>query len=328
MSICSYCSSSTQALLTIEKGNSVSDSTDVELRGREESNSTDHSSFSSVPLLNSENVIKALMDETEIQKEDWEIDNSVYDSTDIEVRGREEAKFTDHISFSPVWVSDSENMINALTGESDTHKENQERGNSLDKGLKCESVAENVVVYNQPNKQVRRNKFVEILPRNVASTWWSFLPFSSTPPRYIAINGMRTLADSQLSQSSMIEVVRPCWISFHEPYNGMWHLSENGKHRGQFDAIVMHIMCKILKTILPGGTTMSSTEMATNDYEETILCDVSMEEELRRKERQRQQEAYDDDEDDEEQQNNVLTVVKAILTVLQREEFDSYDIIR
>ncbi|GJR65425.1 putative FAD/NAD(P)-binding oxidoreductase family protein [Tanacetum coccineum] len=66
-----------------------------------------------------------------------------------------------------------------------------------------------------------------------------FSPFPSSPPRYIAVNGMRTLADSLLSQSSMVEVVRPCWISSLEPYNGMWHLSENGKHRGQFDAIVI-----------------------------------------------------------------------------------------
>ncbi|KAI3725716.1 hypothetical protein L1987_65508 [Smallanthus sonchifolius] len=66
-----------------------------------------------------------------------------------------------------------------------------------------------------------------------------FFPFLSSPPRYIAVNGMRTLADSLLSQSSLIEVVRPCWISSIEPYNGMWHLSENGKHRGQFDATVI-----------------------------------------------------------------------------------------
>ncbi|PWA44387.1 chaperone DnaJ [Artemisia annua] len=58
--------------------------------------------------------------------------------------------------------------------------------------------------------------------------------------------------------------------------------------------------CKILETILPGGASTSSSEMATDDCEETILRDVNMEEELRRKERQRQQEAYDDDEDDEE----------------------------
>ncbi|PWA36438.1 DEP domain-containing protein [Artemisia annua] len=114
-----------------EKGNIVSDSTDVELRGREEANSTDHSSFSSVPLSDSENVIKALTDETDIQKVDREIDNSVYDSTDIEVRGQEQTKFTDHSSFSPVRLSDSENMINVLMGESDTHKENQEKGNSV-----------------------------------------------------------------------------------------------------------------------------------------------------------------------------------------------------
>nr|XP_043618462.1 renalase isoform X2 [Erigeron canadensis] len=66
-----------------------------------------------------------------------------------------------------------------------------------------------------------------------------FSPFPSSPPRYIANNGMRSLADSLLCESSMIEVVRPCWISSLEPYNGMWHLSENGKHRGHFDAIVI-----------------------------------------------------------------------------------------
>nr|GFD18950.1 DEP domain-containing protein [Tanacetum cinerariifolium] len=113
-----------------EKVNSVSDSTDVELRGREEA-STDHISFSSVPLSDSENVIKPFTGEPDAQKEDREIDNSVYDSTDIEVRGWEEAKFTDHGSFSPVRLSDSENMINALSGESDTHKENQEKGNTV-----------------------------------------------------------------------------------------------------------------------------------------------------------------------------------------------------
>ncbi|GKC48861.1 DEP domain-containing protein, partial [Tanacetum coccineum] len=113
-----------------EKVNSVFDSTDVELRGREEA-STDHISFSSVPLSDSENVIEPFTGEPDDQKEDREIDNSVYDSTDIEVRGWEEAKFTDHGSFSPVRLSDSENMINALSGESDTHKENQEKGNTV-----------------------------------------------------------------------------------------------------------------------------------------------------------------------------------------------------
>lgn len=37
----------------------------------------------------------------------------------------------------------------------------------------------------------------------------------------------------------MANVVRPSWISKLEPFNGMWHLSENGKPRGQFDAIVI-----------------------------------------------------------------------------------------
>lgn len=37
----------------------------------------------------------------------------------------------------------------------------------------------------------------------------------------------------------MVKVVRPCWISKLEPFNGMWYLSENGKPRGQFDAVVI-----------------------------------------------------------------------------------------
>ncbi|CAN1247113.1 PSPTO_1126 [Linum grandiflorum] len=49
-----------------------------------------------------------------------------------------------------------------------------------------------------------------------------FVPFPSSPPR-----------------SGLINVVRPCWISKLEPFNGLWHLSENGKPRGQFDAIVI-----------------------------------------------------------------------------------------
>lgn len=66
-----------------------------------------------------------------------------------------------------------------------------------------------------------------------------FVPLPSTPPRYIGVNGMRPLADSILSETSLVKVVRPCWISTLEPYNGMWHLSENGKRQGQFDAIVV-----------------------------------------------------------------------------------------
>ncbi|CAN6809436.1 unnamed protein product [Brassica oleracea] len=61
----------------------------------------------------------------------------------------------------------------------------------------------------------------------------------SSPPRYIAVNGMRSLADSLLLESRLANVVRPCWISKLEPLNGMWHLSENGTPRGQFDVIVI-----------------------------------------------------------------------------------------
>ncbi|CAK9157261.1 unnamed protein product [Ilex paraguariensis] len=66
-----------------------------------------------------------------------------------------------------------------------------------------------------------------------------FVSFPSSTPRYISVNGMRPLADSILCQASMVNVVRPCWISTLEPFNGMWHLSENGKPHGKFDAIVI-----------------------------------------------------------------------------------------
>ncbi|PIA45227.1 hypothetical protein AQUCO_01700633v1 [Aquilegia coerulea] len=66
-----------------------------------------------------------------------------------------------------------------------------------------------------------------------------FLPVPPSSPRYIGTNGMRPLADSILSQTHMVNIVRPCWISRLDAFNGMWHLSENGKSRGQFDAIVI-----------------------------------------------------------------------------------------
>lgn len=64
---------------------------------------------------------------------------------------------------------------------------------------------------------------------------------------------LRLTAYEHLVQTSMVEVVRPSWISKLEPFNGMWHLSENGKPRGQFDALVIahngqsflqcHVLC-------------------------------------------------------------------------------------
>ncbi|XAR63590.1 hypothetical protein NMG60_11023580 [Bertholletia excelsa] len=66
-----------------------------------------------------------------------------------------------------------------------------------------------------------------------------FVPLPSSPQKYIGVNGMRPLADSILSETSMVNMVRPCWISKLEPFNGMWYLSENRKPHGQFDALVI-----------------------------------------------------------------------------------------
>ncbi|XP_078149114.1 FAD/NAD(P)-binding oxidoreductase family protein [Carex rostrata] len=67
----------------------------------------------------------------------------------------------------------------------------------------------------------------------------NFTPMQDSRPRYIGVNGMRSLADSILNQSKLIDVVRPCWISKIEPLNGIWYLSEKDKLHGQFDAIVI-----------------------------------------------------------------------------------------
>uniref|UniRef100_A0A0D9Y147 Amine oxidase domain-containing protein n=1 Tax=Leersia perrieri TaxID=77586 RepID=A0A0D9Y147_9ORYZ len=66
-----------------------------------------------------------------------------------------------------------------------------------------------------------------------------FRPLPSSTPRYIGVDGMRPLADAILPQSDLIEVVRPCWISKLEPFNGLWRLFENEKPHGQYDAVVI-----------------------------------------------------------------------------------------
>ncbi|XP_047943617.1 renalase [Salvia hispanica] len=67
----------------------------------------------------------------------------------------------------------------------------------------------------------------------------NFNALPPSPPRYIGVNGMRPLAESIISETSMMNVVRPCWVSKLEPYNGKWYLSENGKPCGHFDVIVI-----------------------------------------------------------------------------------------
>lgn len=63
--------------------------------------------------------------------------------------------------------------------------------------------------------------------------------FTASFTSYDAFSQFILLQMSQMMQTHMVDVVRPSWISKLEPFNGMWHLSENGKSRGQFDAIVI-----------------------------------------------------------------------------------------
>ncbi|KAG1347452.1 hypothetical protein COCNU_06G012810 [Cocos nucifera] len=66
-----------------------------------------------------------------------------------------------------------------------------------------------------------------------------FTPIPSSTARYIGVKGMRPLADSILCQNHVVNIVRPCWISKLEPFNGMWYLTEKEKPHGHFDAIVI-----------------------------------------------------------------------------------------
>ncbi|URE34966.1 fad dependent oxidoreductase [Musa troglodytarum] len=63
------------------------------------------------------------------------------------------------------------------------------------------------------------------------------VPYSAS--RYVGTKGMRSLMDSIISQSNMANIVRPCWISKLEPFNGTWRLAEREKPHGQFDAVVI-----------------------------------------------------------------------------------------
>ena len=60
-------------------------------------------------------------------------------------------------------------------------------------------------------------------------------------------------------QCQMVSIVRPCWISKIEPFNGSWHLTENGKPQGHFDSIVIsHNGNLSQSTIIPHDTLCAS----------------------------------------------------------------------
>ncbi|XP_074571391.1 uncharacterized protein LOC141827942 [Curcuma longa] len=65
------------------------------------------------------------------------------------------------------------------------------------------------------------------------------VPVPYTTKRYVGTNGMRPLMDSIICQSKLVNIVRPCWVSKLEPFNGMWRLAERDEYHGQFDAIVI-----------------------------------------------------------------------------------------
>ncbi|XP_042420912.1 renalase-like [Zingiber officinale] len=65
------------------------------------------------------------------------------------------------------------------------------------------------------------------------------VPVPYTTKRYVGTNGMRPLMDSIICQSKLVNIVRPCWVSKLEPFNGTWRLTERDEYHGQFDAIVI-----------------------------------------------------------------------------------------
>lgn len=62
--------------------------------------------------------------------------------------------------------------------------------------------------------------------------------------------------------------------------------------------ILSHEQCRTLETILPPRPSKHLTDMELDNFEETTLHDVNMEDEMRRKQQQHQyQEAYDEDDE-------------------------------
>nr|GEV53797.1 reverse transcriptase domain-containing protein [Tanacetum cinerariifolium] len=115
-----------------EKANLVNDSTDVEVRGRGEANSTDNSSTSPIQLLISENLINDIKDEPDTQKEGQDKSNLVLESNDFELTGQEEVNSTDHNRLSPVRLSNSEKVDSVNDGtdiEAEIQKGDQEKAN-------------------------------------------------------------------------------------------------------------------------------------------------------------------------------------------------------
>ncbi|GKB22324.1 putative reverse transcriptase domain-containing protein [Tanacetum coccineum] len=118
-------------LQVIEKafvdGSLRGESKDFEVRGQEEVNSTYRNNFSPVRISNSKDSSNDIKGEGDTQKKDQD-KVRLSDSENV-IKALLDEPNTQN-SFSPVRLSDSENMINALMGESYAHKENQKKGHS------------------------------------------------------------------------------------------------------------------------------------------------------------------------------------------------------
>ncbi|GAY56037.1 hypothetical protein CUMW_168720 [Citrus unshiu] len=88
-----------------------------------------------------------------------------------------------------------------------------------------------------------------IYPRLELSSIWTLLVASEEPRLLVYSKNY----EKNLGHTSMVNVARPCWISNLEPFNGMVHLSENGKPRGQFDVVIIaHNAEKVKMGMLEG----------------------------------------------------------------------------
>ncbi|GAY56040.1 hypothetical protein CUMW_168720 [Citrus unshiu] len=101
-----------------------------------------------------------------------------------------------------------------------------------------------------------------IYPRLELSSIWTLLVASEEPRLLVYSKNY----EKNLGHTSMVNVARPCWISNLEPFNGMVHLSENGKPRGQFDVALL----AALEDPLPLGS--ASTLKAPLLQQTLVLC--------------------------------------------------------
>ncbi|GAQ83486.1 hypothetical protein KFL_001500160 [Klebsormidium nitens] len=91
-----------------------------------------------------------------------------------------------------------------------------------------------------------------------------FTPLPGEQPKYLGVDGMMGLADrlGEKVRQGLAQTRRPCWVSRMEPSGGKWRLSENGRHEGDFDFVVIAHNGKCANRLLaPAGVPEVAAQM-------------------------------------------------------------------